>query len=176
MVEEPEVMVEIYQQFYKKLLTGKPMDTEEGKEMEQLVNKYVEVLERKALREGIEPFTKEEYDEVKKEIKNGKAPDLQGWRYELVKNAGEDLEESILCMINELVSAFAVPIEWLEMIIKSIGKGKGDSHSMNSKRGLFLTNILSKVMEKLIKNRRKSTIEASMTPFQCGGVKLWYRR
>ena len=172
LVEEPKEILEIYQKFYEKLLTGKPMETEEGKEMEQLVNKYVEVLERKALREGIEPFTKEEYEEVKKEIKNGKAPDLQGWRYELVKNAGEDLEESILCMINELVSAFAVPIEWLEMIIKSIGKGKGDSHSMNSKRGLFLTNILSKVMEKLIKNRRKSTIEASMTPFQCGGVKL----
>ena len=75
-------------------------------------------------------------------------------------------------MINELVSTFTVPIEWLEMIIKSIGKGKGDPHSMNSKRGLFLTNILSKIVEKLIKNRRKGTIEASMTPFQCGGVKL----
>ena len=75
-------------------------------------------------------------------------------------------------MINELVTTFAVPLEWLEMIVKSIGKGKGDLHSMNSKRGLFLTNILSKVVEKLIKNRRKSTIESNMTPFQCGGVKL----
>ena len=170
--EDPEAMLEIYQNFYQKLLTGKPMETKEGLEVEQLVNKYVEVLERKALREGIKPFTREEYQEVKREIKNGKAPDLQGWRYELIKNAGEDLEESILCMINELVSTFTVPIEWLEMIIKSIGKGKGDPHSMNSKRGLFLTIILSKIVEKLIKNRRKSTIEASMTPFQCGGVKL----
>ena len=49
------------------------MKTKEGVEVEQLVNKYVEVLERKALREVIEPFTKEEYQEVKKEIKNGKA-------------------------------------------------------------------------------------------------------
>ena len=45
-------------------------------------------------REGIEPFTREEYDKVKKELKNGKAPDLQGWRYEMVKNAGTDLDES----------------------------------------------------------------------------------
>ena len=171
LVEEPDAMLEIYQKFYMKLLAGKPMETKEGEEIELLVNKYVEVLERKALREGIEPFTKEEYAVVKKEIKNGKAPDLQGWRYELIKNAGEDLEESILCMINELVTTFAVPLEWLEMIVKSIGKGKGDLHSMNSKRGLFLTNILSKVVEKLIKNRRKSTIESNMTPFQCGGVK-----
>ena len=40
-----------------------------------------------------------------------KAHDLQGWRYELIKNAGGDLEESILCMINELVSTVTVPIE-----------------------------------------------------------------
>ena len=69
--EDPEAMIEIYQNFYQKLLTGKPMETKEG--VEQLVDKYVEVLERKALREVIEPFTKEEYQEVKKEIKNGKA-------------------------------------------------------------------------------------------------------
>ena len=71
--EDPEAMIEIYQNFYQKLLTGKAMKTKEGVEVEQLVNKYVEVLERKALREVIEPFTKEEYQEVKKEIKNGKA-------------------------------------------------------------------------------------------------------
>ena len=43
------------------------METKEG--VEQLVDKYVEVLERKALREGIEPFTKEEYQEVKGRLK-----------------------------------------------------------------------------------------------------------
>ena len=48
------------------------METKEG--VEQLVDKYVEVSERKALREGIESFTKEEYQEVKREIKNGKSP------------------------------------------------------------------------------------------------------
>ena len=75
MEEDPEAMLTIYQNFYQKLLAGKPMKTKEGMEVEQLVNKYVDVLERKALREGIEPFTKEEYEEVKKEIKDGKAPD-----------------------------------------------------------------------------------------------------
>ena len=37
---------------------------------------------------------------MKREIKNGKAPDLQGWRYELVKNAGKDFDDSMLKMIN----------------------------------------------------------------------------
>ena len=42
---------------------------------------------------------------------------------------------------------------------------------MDSKRGLFLTNIASKIVEKMIKNRRKATIDANLSPFQCGGVR-----
>ena len=68
--ENPEKILQIYKDFYKKLLTGKEMTTREGKEIEEMVNKYIEVLERKALRQGIEPFTEEEYEKVKKELKN----------------------------------------------------------------------------------------------------------
>ena len=57
------------------------------------------------------------------------------------------------------------------VIIKPISKGKGDVRLMDSKRGLFLTNILSKVIEKLFKNRNKAKIESNITPFQCGGVR-----
>ena len=35
-----------------------------------------------------------------------------------------------------------------------------------------MTNIVSKVMEKLTKNRTKSKVEMGMTEFQCGGVKF----
>ena len=169
--EDPEKILNIYKNFYIKLLSGKDMTTKEGKETEKIVNKYIEVLERKAVKEGIEPFTKEEYDKVKKELKNGKAPDLQGWRYEFIKNAGKDLDESMLKMINTVVTNNIVPEQWLYLIIKSISKGKGDLLSMDSKRGLFLTNIVSKIAEKLIKNRRKETVEANISNFQCGGVR-----
>ena len=43
---------------------------------------------------------------------------------------------------------------------------------MGSKRGLFLSNIISKVIEKLIRNRTKGIVEQGMSPFQCGGVTL----
>ena len=42
---------------------------------------------------------------------------------------------------------------------------------MDSKRGLFLTNIVSKFVEKMIKNRRKETIDSNLSDFQCGGVR-----
>ena len=39
---------------------------------------------------------------------------------------------------------------------------------MSSQRGLFLTMILSKLMEKMIKNRKTVS---SISPYQCGGIK-----
>ena len=43
---------------------------------------------------------------------------------------------------------------------------------MKTKRGLFLTNIISKVIEKMVKKRTKPEMEKGMKPFQTGGVTL----
>ena len=169
--ENPEEILKIYQNFYQKLLSGREMKTEDGKQIEQMVDRYIEELIKKAEREPIKPFSEEEYKQMKRSLKNRKAPDIQGWRYELIKYAGEDLEKSTLMMLNELATNMVVAKEWEEMVIKSIGKAKGDQQMMKNKRGLFLTNIVSKVMEKMIKNRTKDKTEEGMSPFQCGGVK-----
>ena len=58
------------------------------------------------------------------------------------------LDKSTLMMINELTKNMVVAEEWEDMVIKSIGKPKGDQQLMKNKRGLFLTNIISKIMEK----------------------------
>ena len=169
--ENPSKIMDIYQKFYKNLLTEKKMQTEEGRKIEKGVEKYVATLEKTAKKTKITPFTKEEYQKLKKELKAGKAADLQGWKYEMVANAGDDLDDSMLKMLNDVTTNYVVPNQWREMVIKSIGKGKGDPRTMDSKRGLFLTNIVSKVAEKLIKNRNKTTIDSNLTPYQCGGVK-----
>ena len=51
----------------------------------------------------IEEITDEEYNKMKKELKNSKAKDMEGWKYELVKWAGEDLEKSIKIMLNQSI-------------------------------------------------------------------------
>ena len=169
--EDPTKILEIYRTFYQKLLTQREMVTEDGKKIEAGVNKFMEVLEKTARRMKIAPVTKEEYETVKKGLKMKKAADSQGWKYEMITSAGDDLEESILMMLNKVVCNYVVPTQWEEVLIKSIYKGKGDRKSMDFKRGLFLTNIVSKVAEKVIKNRNKETIDGSLTPFQCGGVR-----
>ena len=80
------------------------MTTDTGREIEEVVNKFTETLIKMAEKRPIKPFSQEEYKEMKKTLKNGKTPDIQGWRYELVKHAGDDLEKSILTMINEMAT------------------------------------------------------------------------
>jgi hypothetical protein len=91
--EDPEKIMEVYREFYEKLLTGKEMDNESGKNAEWIVNKHMEALERIAKKNGIAPFTAEEYEKVKKSLKPRKAPDQQGWRYEFIKYGGTDFDE-----------------------------------------------------------------------------------
>ena len=146
------------------------MESEQGKEIERIVDTYVDVLLHRSDQNRIQPFTEDEYQKMKRQLKNRKAPDLQGWRYEMVKYAGKDLERSLLIMLNELATNNIIAEEWIHMVIKAISKMKGDLQAMASKRGLFLTNILSKVMEKLIKNRTKPKVENGISEFQCGGV------
>ena len=57
-------------------------------------------------------------------------------------------------MINKLLKKQIVPDEWRKMIIQPIDKGNGWLE-MKEKRGLFITNILSKCMEKILFERRE---------------------
>ena len=43
-----------------------------------------------------------------------------------------------------------IPEVWEEMLINTIGK-KGTKLKMSNKRGLFLTDVISKVYEKVVK-------------------------
>ena len=80
------------------------------------------------------------------------------------------MEESIKMMMNESRKEKIQPEQWKTMRIKSTTKKAKKRMDMNYKRGLFLTNILSKCMERIFLDRRKGKIDQSMQPFQSGGV------
>ena len=72
--------------------------------------------------------------------------------YEMVIHAGKDLDESIKLMLNEIVKQKVIPNEWNVMGILPIDK-TGGWLEMLEKRGLFMTNILSKCTEKILFKR-----------------------
>ena len=47
-IENPEEILKVYKDFYQKLLSGREMTTDEGKEIEEMVEKYTEELLKKA--------------------------------------------------------------------------------------------------------------------------------
>ena len=96
---------------------------------------------------------------MKRKLKEKKAPDRQGWRYEYVQWAGRDLERSIKLMINETRGAKLQSNEWHQMTIKSISKNLRKKMEIQYKRGLFLSNIISKCIERIFLNRRQDVIE-----------------
>ena len=168
--EDPEKIRQIYKVFYEKLLRDRDPENEEEKQVQQLKEKCIDVMKECAQKKEIKEITSEEYDRMKKRLKKKKAPDEEGWRYEWIINAGKDMEESIKMMMNESRKEKIQPQQWKNMRIKSISKMIKKRMDMNFKRGLFMTNVLSKSVERIFLDRNKEKVDQSMQPFQNGGV------
>ena len=61
--------------------------------------------------------------------------------------------------------------EWKEVQIKSIYKNKGKKDEMKNQRGIFITSNMSKLCEKVIKERNREKLEKKITRFQNGATK-----
>ena len=73
---------------------------------------------------------------------------------------------SITYMFKEISVTQQIPYQWKTMRIKLIHK-KGSKPLMDNKRGLFLTNMLSKLYEKVL--NLLTTEKLQIHKHQCGG-------
>ena len=64
--EDPEKIKEIYRNFYEKLLKDREPENADEKEVQELKEKCVYVMERSASTKKIAPVTEEEYNTMKK--------------------------------------------------------------------------------------------------------------
>ena len=83
---------------------------------------------------------------------------------------GQEMVASLEMIFNLMDKVMMTPEEWSRMMIRAIDK-KGPKLQMKNKRGLFLTNIISKVYEKVVKNRNEEESRKNRSPWQMGGVK-----
>ena len=72
-------------------------------------------------------------------------------------------------MINNILKTKTIPEEWNIMSILPIDKAAGYLE-MKEKRGLFMTNIVSKCVEKILFKRREDAMKIYLSPYQNGGV------
>ena len=168
-IDDPEKIKDRYQQYFKNLLTVREAINKDEKMVEDTVDRCIEAMEELAQQIEIAPVTDEEHETMKKSLKKEKATDAEGWMYEMIIYAGKDLEESIKTMINAVLKTKTLPEEWSIMDILPIDKSNGYL-DMDLKRGLFLTNIISKCVEKILFKRREKLMMENLSPYTCGGV------
>ena len=167
--ENPEEIKKIHEEWFKELLTTKKGDTEMEKQAEEIADLVWRSM--KAIANNQQPQTTT-YDEVEKIVQKldpKKAQDECKWKNNMIKEGGEEMITSLVKISNLVDKQKKIPVEWQRMAIKTVHK-KGDCQLMSNKRGLFLTNNVSKVYERVVKSRNQEKFNQGITEWQTGGI------
>ena len=125
----------------------------------------------KQAQENITPnWTSEDLDVVLKQLKNNKSRDPLGLANELFKplNAGADLKNATLKLMNQIKQQQTVPDILKSCNITSLYKKKGSRKDFSNYRGIFRVTILRSILDKLIYNDEYPTIDENMTDSDVG--------
>ena len=144
--------------------------TKEEKEVEEIVEIQWEAM--KAIADSQEPriTTIKEVESVIKNLNPKKAKDASSWKNNIIIEGGDEMMKSITKICNQIDSQKQIPNEWERMEILATHK-KGDKELMKNKRGLFLTNNVSKVYERIVKERNDEQFRKGITKWNLGGIK-----
>ena len=151
LVTSNEEILRAYEKYYEDLLTKTNERTklEENKEIVQKVeDKFNKIMKKASEQEPIQ-VDRDVIEKVVTGLKKKKARDVEGWNNEMMIHGGEEMILSLMGMVNMVMRKYEIPNQWFYMFIKSIHK-KGAKEDLPNKRGLFLTNVISKVFEKVV--------------------------
>ena len=141
---------EVRKEFDHRLRNRKP--AEEWEQYVKTSNEIVQILMGKMTDDGPQ-FTMEELIAIIKELRRGKTPGYDGINAELLLEAGVGVLEPLLAIFNVIRVSKVIPEQWNNVLISLIYKNKGSKKELVNYRGIFLTVIVSKVFESLIKKR-----------------------
>ena len=111
-------------------------------------------------------FTDKELDRAISELKSGKSyPD--SFPPEVFIHGGKELRRFLLQVSNRIKNEQKIPIQWMQMKIATMYKKKGSMKMLVNQRGIFLTPVISKVFEKMVKSRIVEIV-AKVTKLQAG--------
>ena len=99
MVEEKEEIINMFQQFYMKLFQKKEID----EDTEQKVNKELREITTQGAKQQPMVMSREEIKKGIKSLKWKKAADKNGWKNEMIKEGGEEMEKSLEIIFNKIM-------------------------------------------------------------------------
>lgn len=159
-----EIKAEVRREFEFRLRNRKPDEEWEG--YVEATNLIVEELLKEQEDES-PPFTFSEMKEAIGNMKNGISPDYYGMYTEILKRSGDGILKPLLQVLNTIKANKKIPEMWRKVLITMIYKNKGSHLDLEKYRGIFLTVIVSKVFEGMLKGRMKPQLE-KVSLFQAG--------
>ena len=167
-VDGTDAIIDAYQEEFKNRLRNRP--PKDG--WEEYTDETNTVLRQwlQSKSKSTPPFTTDELGKVLKTLKNGTSAGCDKYPPELFSCAGTGVIQSILAIFNKIKELRDVPDQWDIVKIVTIYKKKGCKKDLKYYRGIFLTIIISKIFEKLIKARTENSLQ-EVNLFQAGSRK-----
>ncbi len=133
---------------------------------EETTNKLARLLVEEASMSKNTEIKMEELEVVLNELKSG-APGKDGIPPEFYSNTEAGFNSFLLEVLNDLKRRRYTPTQWEDTLIKTIYKNKGVVKVLKNHRGIFLTQVISKVYERIHRNRTKDIMK-KVSLFQAG--------
>ena len=115
-------------------------------------------------------FTSTELANVLKHLKEGKSSGPDQRPAEIYIHGGKSFHTLLLIVINRLKNSQMTPRQWEMMTITTLYKGKGSKKDLVNQRGIFLTQVICKIWERLIMMRTEEPL-SRINKLQAGSKK-----
>ena len=158
-----------YRDEFVKRLSPNKMDID-MKHLEETTNKLFYLCTNLNTKSNEPDFSINELEDVLSDLQNNKAPGRDNIPAEIFIHIGNDLKNLLLLVINDLKNSHKVPHQWNNVAITTMYKGKGSKKELVNHRGIFLTQVITKIFERLIMIRISENIE-SISKLQAGARK-----
>ncbi len=170
LLEGKEDIKNRHKEYFSELLVPKQSETEAQKQHEDFVNEFAERIILIGELATSKQTTDEEIGAAIKSMKKKKCADPEGWKNEFILDGGEPMVQCVGKMLEKIGKEKKIPTQWSNIMIRALNK-TSNTTKMELKRGIFITNCISKIFEKIIKNRNKESIDRYISPFQTGDKK-----
>ena len=158
------VQHEVLEEFKHRLRNRPPQ--EQWEEYTKTTNGLIDLILNSDL-DTFADFTIDELIAAIKKLKKKKSPGPDRIISEFLIEAGDGILLPLLEIFNSVKNTKEIPESWHNVTIAIIFKNKGSRKSIVNYRGIFLASVVSKVFEKLLKNKIKENLK-KITPFQAG--------
>jgi hypothetical protein len=114
-------------------------------------------------------FAPEEVARTMKSLRKGKSVGLDLYPPEIYLRGGKDMVKMVTDLANKIKNKLIVPTQFFDTLITTIHK-KGSVKVLKNKRGIFLCIVISKIIEKLVKQRIEHNLQ-QVNSLQAGSTR-----